>query len=51
MTRVLLLLGPLAVAAAPLLGVEVLANVRADVYGAAEQTADMQRHTFEFRGD
>ena len=42
MTRVLLLLGPLAVAAAPLLGVEVLANVRADAYGAAEQTADMR---------
>ena len=41
MTRVLLLLGPLAVAAAPLLGVEVLANVRADAYGA-EQTADMR---------
>ena len=42
MTRVLLFLGPLAVAAAPLLGVEVLANVRADAYGAAEQTADMR---------
>ena len=42
MTRVLLLLGPLAVAAAPLLGVEVLANVRADAYGAAEQPADMR---------